>query len=177
MSQTAGRRTKRRLAHELYPHNGEFDDPRLLSVEVPYLYARMVGMRPEGTGWVDLEPSDPRTLGRIRDLQNAARIALLADALAQGMSGDSAWAWADERAADDLEVAWERAHDVLGGDVIDSIKPYACGPEPTSHEHLSDRDAYGRRQVRWVAGRESECPDCTEPIEQPPAAAPIEDEA
>lgn len=169
------RRTKRRFAHELYPHAGEFDPPRPLSIEVPYLYARMAGMRPEGSGWIDLDLGDPRAWGRIDELVNAARIALLADALAQGMAGDEAWAWADERVTDDLEVAWERAYAVLGDDVVRSIKPYPCGDEPTSHDHLDAPDARGWRTVHRIAGRESDCADCTEPIEGADEPGPIEE--
>ena len=37
------RRTIRRYAHEMYPH-AEEGETRALAVEVPYLYARAVGL-------------------------------------------------------------------------------------------------------------------------------------
>lgn len=42
--------TIRKYAHELYPHAAE-GEVRPLAVEVPYLYARMVGLSPFDTGW------------------------------------------------------------------------------------------------------------------------------
>lgn len=48
------RRTKRRYAHELYPH--EEGTIRPLEVEVPYLYARALGLEIGGTSWLTVEP-------------------------------------------------------------------------------------------------------------------------
>lgn len=51
---TPARRTKRRYAHELYPHAEEWETP-LLEVEVPYPYARAIGFDVLETGWFDAE--------------------------------------------------------------------------------------------------------------------------
>jgi hypothetical protein len=159
---TGDRRMKRRFAHELYPHptGGE---TRPLSVEVPYLYARMVGLDVTDTGWSQVEPRT--TAGdRITEYINTARIALLADALEQGKTGDEAWAWADQRVTDDMECAWERAHEVLGIEHLrGAIKPYPCGPEPQRHWHYGPPSASGTRLTTLIDGTESACDECTEP--------------
>ena len=51
------RRTIRRYAHELYPHPNEYE-VRALEVEVPYLYARFIGLNTFGTDWFALWPGD-----------------------------------------------------------------------------------------------------------------------
>jgi hypothetical protein len=156
------RRTIRRYAHELYPHPDE-SETRPLSVEVPYLYARFVGLEVWGTSWFDVEP---RMLAgsRTHHMIDAARVALLADALAQGLTGDEAWAWASERVTDDMECVYDRA--VGYGVPIDRVKPYPCGGEPDHHDHHGEPDdVRGWRVVTRVDGPESECPDCTEPVD------------
>ena len=50
------RRTIRRYAHEIYPH-AALDEIRPLAAEVPYLYARAIGLEVVGTGWVDEDPA------------------------------------------------------------------------------------------------------------------------
>lgn len=147
-------RTKRRYAHELYPHN-EPGHTRPLTVEVPYRYARAWGLRVDDTGWFEVEPRTRAGERVVRLCENAV-IALLADALAQGLAGDEAWAWADQMLTDDLALVWERAAE--HGIPFDRIKPYPCGPEPDRHPH---RDPHTRAMV-YVAGRESECVECTE---------------
>lgn len=153
------RRTKRRYAHELYPHADEWQ-ARPLSTEVPYLYARFVGHAVHGTGW--FAEIGPESVARTLAFIDSARIALLADALAQGMTGDEAWTWADQRVTDDMEVAWERA--IHHGVPIDRIKPYPCGPEPDHHEHLGAvHPRFGWRESIRIDGAESACDACTEP--------------
>ncbi|MFF1633952.1 hypothetical protein [Leifsonia sp. NPDC058248] len=153
-------RTKRRYAHELYPHPDEFE-VRPLAVEVPYLYAQAIGYEVAGTGWFDAQtPEGYRTAGdRTMALIRQRQLALIADALLQGMAGDEAWKWAAER--EDYEGGWisERA-EVYGLDWA-AIKPYPCGPEPDHHDHYGEPDSRGWRQVFRTAGKESECPDCT----------------
>jgi len=151
-------RTKRRYAHELYPHADEYET-RPLAVEVPYLYARFVGFDVYDTGWFAADPAE--TGPRIERLIDAARIALLADALHQGMTGDAAWKWADERIGDGNEIAWERAEHY--GVPTRDIKPYPCGPTPADHRHYGPPDARGWRTVAFAPGPEDDCPDCTEP--------------
>lgn len=163
-TEAPARRTKRRYAHELYPHGEEYET-RLLEVEVPYLYAQMVGHEVKGTSWFDMREgaeialSVERTMAKIR----ITHIAMLADALLQGMTGDDAWAWA-ERGQWDYEggIAYDRAMEY--GVPIDQIKPYPCGPEPDHHDHHDEPDAQGWRIAHRVAGKESECPDCTEEV-------------
>ena len=157
-TETEARRTKRRYAHELYPH-AEEGEIRSLVVDVPYWYSRMVGLELMGTNWSSVEP---RSLGgaRVQDFISAARIALLADALAQGITGDEAWAWATERVTDDMECAYDRA--VHYGVPLRAIKPYPCGGEPDRHDHLGNPDARGMQIVTRIDGPESDCDECTE---------------
>lgn len=159
--QQTTRRTKRRYAHELYPHAGEWET-RPLAVEVPYLYAMMVGLTVQGTGWFTAEP---RSLAGERTMHylNAARIALMADAMAQGLTGDVAWTWANERVTDDMEVAYERADHY--GVPLDRIKPYPCGPEPDHHSHYRPVPGTSWREVLRQDGPESACDECTEPVD------------
>lgn len=159
---TAARRTKRRYAHELYPH-AEEGQIRPLTVEVPYLYARAIGMQVWDTSWFDMRGGDAGQVAsqRMLLLLEARQRALLADALLQGMSGDEAWGWAAERAWDETgELVSDRADHY--GIPFDDIKPYLCGPEPEYHSHWTEPDEHGNRLGHRVDGKESECPDCTE---------------
>lgn len=163
----SARRTIRRFAHELYPHPDEYEI-RPLAVEVPYLYARFVGLSVFETGWFEADWRDDEwahlaTGQRTLQFIGAARTALLADALQQGMTGDKAWAWAESRVTDDMGVAYDRA--VFHGVPIDEIKPYPCGPEPDHHNHKDDPAPGGGHFILRVAGKESECEECTEPVE------------
>jgi hypothetical protein len=156
------RRTKRRYAHELFPHAAD-DELRPLAVDVPYWYARAKGLSLQDTSW-----SSPEGLAsageRVTQFIDTMRIALLADAAYQGLSGQELWDWVEHRVTDDMEVAWERAYEYIDDDVIESIKPYSCGPEPEVHWHYEPRNAHGARFMHRAAGRESECIECTEPI-------------
>jgi hypothetical protein len=164
----ATRRTKRRYAHELYPHAGEWET-RPLAVEVPYSYARAIGFDIHGTGWIDMREEELKLAGqRTHVMQSARIIALLADALHQGLTGEEAWAWADRRSWDyEGEVLWERATHY--GVPVEQIKPYPCGPEPEYHDHYGEADAHGWRTSTHIDCKESECPECTEeiPAEEP----------
>lgn len=152
------RRTKRRYAHELYPHADEYE-VRPLSVEVPYLYARALGYGVWGTGWIDAEPQESRD--RILHLLNARSAALLADAIHQGMTGDEAWAWAAERYDEAGELVYDRA--LHYGVPASLIKPYPCGPEPAGHDHMSSTgDVTGHGLVTRIDCREDECETCCE---------------
>lgn len=154
------RRTKRRYAHDLYPHAAD-GEIRPLSVEVPYLYSRAIGLEVGGTGWFGLHGHENGD--RITQLINAREIAFLADAMLQGLTGDEAWTWASER-ADDESGEWvgERAEHY--GVDWNAIKPYPCGPEPDHHDHFDAPDARGWRTVHRIPGKESECDECTEAI-------------
>lgn len=154
------RRTKRRYAHELYPHADEWEI-RPLAVEVPYLYARMVGLTVMDTGWMSVEPRSAAG-DRIGQYISAVQTALLADALAQGMTGDAAWEWVTSRTGDDNEIAYDRAAHY--GVPVDRIKPYPCGPDPDHHDHYSEPDARGWRTVITIAIPESACDECTEAV-------------
>lgn len=157
------RRTKRRYAHELYPHAEEYET-RTLEVEVPYLYARAFGFDVGGTSWFDMRDEQLETASnRTREHVAAKQIAFLADALLQGKTGQDAWAWADQAMWDyEGGVAFDRA--VHYGVQVDQIKPYPCGPEPDKHDHVADPDANGFRFVTVIKTKESECPDCTEEV-------------
>jgi len=163
----SGRRTIRRYAHELYPHADEWD-VRPLEVEVPYLYARMVGLEIFNSDWADLHGSSDKSLIRLsvdRTMKfiAAKEKALLADAIYQGMTSGQAWEWAMSRAADEAsEIAYERAvhYDVP----IRQIKPYPILGERGHHYHDGERVGTGVVQI-LIESKESECPDCTEPIE------------
>jgi hypothetical protein len=162
--QATPRRTKRRYAHELYPH-AEEGETRPLAVDVPYLYSRAVGLEVFGTGWFDLREDDElKMVGRrMTQLVTAYELALVADALLQGLAGDEAWAWAQNRLGDGAaEIVGERA--IHYGVPYDAIKPYPCGPEPDHHDHYGEPNAHGWRFATQIDGKESECPECTEEI-------------
>lgn len=166
MTDTTERRTKRRYAHELYPGGDEWE-VRTLEVEVPRLYARAMGFEVEGTSWFDLLGSSPeasrQATSRTIQLVDARRIAFLADAIMQGLTGDAAWSWAEQHSHDESgELAWERAEHY--GVNPYAIKPYPCGPEPTTHDHYSN-GTHG--VVTVIPLRETECADCTEPADTP----------
>lgn len=156
---STNRRTKRRYAHELYPHGEEFET-RPLEVEVPYLYARAIGMEVTSTGWFGAISKE--TGDRTMHLLNARQIALMADAILQGLTGQEAWAWAERRMDESGELVYERA--MHYGVDTELIKPYACGPKPDHHDHYGPKDARGWCVVTRAPGAEDDCPDCTEPI-------------
>lgn len=159
---TEQRQTKRKYAHELYPHNPDEYTPRPLEVEVPYLYARAIGLNVSGTSWMEVDPKESGA--RTVQLVEARQLAFMADAMLQGLTGQEAWDWADTHASDETgEWAHERAKHY--GVDAHLIKPYPCGPEPDKHEHLAEPDARGWRTVTFVQGKESACPECTEPLE------------
>lgn len=162
---TPARRTKRRYAHELYPHAEEWQ-VRALEVEAPYLYARAIGFDMWGTGWFSAEPKERN--GRTYDLINSQQIALMADAMHQGLTGQEAWAWASERMTDDGSWVYERA--MHYGVDPDQIKPYPCGPTPQHHEH-STPSGKGWSTITRVPGLEDDCEECTEPITESETAA------
>ena len=179
-------RTKRRYAHELYPHPEE-GEVRPLAVEVPYLYAQAIGLDVQGTSWfgpfrnpatgeVD-EQRVQRSTSRTMLMIAARGEAFLADALLQGLAGQEAWEWAQVRNnPEGCEWVWERA--VHYGIDPDVIKPYPCGPEPDHHDHWTQRDGHGSKTlIARVAGKESECPECTEPDTQRPARLSSEEQA
>ena len=151
------RETIRKYAHEIYPTADE-DETRPLAVEAPTAYAQAIGMDLHGTSWQD-EP--PGAIGaRVSSLIDCRTIALLVDAISQGLTGDVAWAWVSERLGDGTgEFIYERA--VHYGVDPDLIKPYPCGPEPDRHSHYGPPNRRGSREVVRVDGRESECQACT----------------
>jgi len=161
------RRTKRRYAHELYPSAEEYET-RPLAVEVPTLYAHALGLEVHGTDWYDLTrtKTELRLSGlRVLQLVNTRKIAFLADALLQGMTGDNAWEWASENSWEESgEIVYDRA--VHYGVNPDQIKPYPVLAERQKHEHWSPRDKNGISYlIEIVVGPESECERCTEPVE------------
>ena len=166
MTDEPTRRTLRRYAHELYPH----PDEGPLAVEVPYLYARAQGLRVFETGWYDMlaapSPMPEIAAARTSALVQAGLLALLADALHQGLAGDEAWEWALVRAGGDSLEEWVWDRGTRYGVDLDRIKPYPCGPEPDHHDHMETTgNAMGYGFVTRVPGRESECLACTEPVE------------
>jgi len=161
---TEQRRTKRRYAHELYPL-AEEGEVRTLTVEVPALYASALGHEVWDTGWFEGIRTDEHrqeAADRTIALVQARQVAFLADALAQGLTGDDAWRWAAEYAAEESgELVWERAEHY--GVRPEAIKPYPCGPTPAFHRHFSDQENRCGVTSR-VDGTEDTCPTCTEPI-------------
>ncbi len=160
------RRTIRRYAHELFQH-GDEGEVRDLAVEVPYLYARAIGMNVRGTGWFDRGWSGSALKlqvlrARSNELVQCRLIAFMADAMLQGLTGQEAWEWADSHARDETgELAYERARHY--GVPCDRIQPYPCGPEPDHHDHMaSTGDVTGHGIVTRIDCPESECPTCTE---------------
>lgn len=159
------RRTKRRYAHELYPHGDEWE-ARPLEIEVPYLYARAIGFDVRGTSW--FEELGQSSMDRTSLLINARQIALMADTLAQGLTGQEAWAWAESRMDESGEWIYERAQHY--GVDPGQIKPYPCGPEPDHHEHDEPITGSTWLKVHRIQGKESDCPECTEPVTREDAA-------
>lgn len=163
------RQTKRRYAHELYPQAGECEI-RDLSVEVPALYARAQGLMVQGTGWHDLfmrgDDNDLReATARTVKMLLSAQLALAADALLQGLTGNEAWEWVQSRSGGDTigEWVWERGTH-YGVDLA-RIKPYRCGPELTHHDHMaSTGDVMGDGLITRIDCPEDECPVCTEAV-------------
>lgn len=95
------------------------------------------------------------------------RIALLAVALHKGMTGDAAWEWVDSHLHEEMDVLYEACPE-YGVDVA-LIKPYPCGPEPDHHDHLGEPHLWNGLEARTVTRvpcKESECEECTEPIEE-----------
>lgn len=183
-------RTKRKYAHEIYPHPEEYEVLPLHKA-VPYLYAKAIGLEVHGTSWFDwpkqIEEGPEQDLrwratgDRTMAMLAARKEAMLADALLQGMKGQEAWEWADNT-HEGWEIGYERAE--AHGVPIAQIKPYPCGPEPDHHDHYGPDRGDGWRAVTRVDGKESECPDCCDPdpvvavdlfgdaTEEPPSAAP-----
>lgn len=167
-------KTKRKFAHELYPHPGEYE-VQPLHKAVPYLYAIAIGMSTHGTDWFDLwrlehkdteperEPLTRRlTVARTVEMIMARSAALHADALLQGLAGAEAWQWAEERLTDETgEIVYDRA--MHYGIPVDQIKPYFVVAEPNHHDHCSEPDARGWRTATRTDGKESECAECCDP--------------
>lgn len=165
------RRTIRRYAHELYPEGPE-GESRPLAVEVPYLLARTLGLSVWGTSWSEMlkttEPDEVRRVAFDRSVEfcQTGQIAMLADALLQGMCGQEAWDWAEGRSQGDNLGEWAYERAVHYGIDPHLIKPYPCGPEPAHHDHMeSTGTVLGDGIITRINCAESECPDCTEPIE------------
>jgi hypothetical protein len=162
--QKTERRTKRRYAHELYPM-AEGGEVRPLSVEVPTLYAAAMGHEVWGTGWfagIRTDEHRQEAADRTVFLIEARQTAFLADALAQGLTGDEAWEWVVEHTADESgELAWERAEHY--GVRPQAIKPYPCGPEPDHHDHFTNQDDRSGIVTR-IDVPESACLICTEEV-------------
>lgn len=157
-------RTKRRYAHELYPHPAD-GEIRPLTVDVPYLYARALGFEVQGTSWYE---ATEHAGARTHILLNARELALTADALLQGLTGDEAWRWVQEYYSDETgELVGDRAQHY--GIDWTTIKPYTCGPEPIHHRHFGEDRGNGWHESIHVSGRESECPDCTESVPEEPS--------
>ena len=152
MTEEAQRRTKRRYAHELYPHGDEFE-VRPLEVDVPYLYARAIGFDVWGTGWFKAEPE--LRGARTGSLLDARHIALMADAMHQGLTGQEAWEWIETRMTDESgELIGERA--MHYGIEADKIKPYPCGPRtrpPRPHRPSRRPRMADRHPRRWQGKR------------------------
>lgn len=181
--------TKRKFAHELYPHADEFE-VRPLALEVAYLYAIMVGLSVWDSDWYDVghgrdaknpvdRPHIRLTNERIKAFIAAKEKALLADAMLQGMTGNTAWEWAMHRAVeDDSSSAYLRAD--FYNVPIEDIKPYWVLAEPDHHTHYGPADRRGWRTSTRVEGRESECHDCTVEVPRPDPnqlALPLDEEA
>lgn len=154
------RRTRRRFAHEIYPHGAEHET-RPLEVEVKYLLARAQGMEVWGTGW---RQAGNEYLDRLHILIETRRLAFLADALLQGMAGQEAWVWAQRHAGQESgELVYERA--MHYGVELDNIKPYPCGPAPRVHDHWeSSGYSAGHGMGTRIEGPEEACDVCTEPL-------------
>lgn len=164
---TVERRTKRRFAHELYPHPEE-GEARDLAVDARYLLAMAIGTQVDRE-WHDLvsEGGESARLASDRTMLHLATcdIAFLAVALADGRSGQDAWDWARRARGDEYDELIYEAAERYGVD-WDTIKPYPIRSEPDTHEHWTERNAHGSRTLLdyRVLGKESDCDECTEPV-------------
>lgn len=156
---TTERRTKRRYAHELYPHAEEYE-VRPLAVEVPYLYARAIGMEVNGTGWFDAE--NPARIDRTHQMLDARHIALMADTMLQGLTGHAAHEWVEGHRDHEGEMFFDAAIKHVPN--YADIKPYPCGPKRTTHDHTGPYGPSGWATVTRAPGSEDECEDCTEEV-------------
>lgn len=156
---TTERRTKRRYAHELYPHAEEYE-VRPLEVEVPYLYARAIGMNVTGTGWFDAENTE--RFGRTDQMISSRHIALMADTMLQGLTGQAAHEWVERHRDYEGEMFYDAAIKHVPNHA--DIKPYPCGPERTAHDHDGEPDSRGWMPVTRAPGAEEDCEECTEEV-------------
>lgn len=163
----AKRRTKRRYAHELYPHPGE-GESRPLAVDARHALAMAIGSQ-VGREWHDLigQGGESARVATDRTMYHLALadVAFLAVALADGLSGQEAWDWAREARGDEVDELLYEAAERFGVD-WDAIKPYPIREEPETHEHWTPRNAHGTKMLLEyrVAGKESEREECTEPV-------------
>lgn len=164
MTETTKRRTIRRYAHDLYPHVEE-GETRPLETEVKYLYAQWHGHNTWGTDWFEVGKSeDPakKTLSfeRISYWSRIQQLALAADALLQGLTGQAAWDWIVAHRDVEGEVTYDRAMKYLSDAELEQIRPYPVLAPIDPHDHVHPVT----RIVTYVAGTEDDCPDCTEEI-------------
>lgn len=116
--------TEKKFAHEIAPSPPETGGT--LDEALKHHYARAIGLDIADTDWVN---APPKVAGlRTMLLCETRLVAILLDALHQGMTGDEAWEWAWVRAAQP-EAEWARARAEVNGIDPDLIKPYPCGPE------------------------------------------------
>lgn len=161
------RRTKRRYAHELYPHP-EDGEPRALAVDVRHALAMAIGSQ-VGREWHDLmsEGGESARIASDRTMYHLAlvEVAFLAVALADGLSGQAAWDWANSARGDEVDKLLYDAAARFDVD-WDAIKPYLIRSEPDTHEHWTPRNARGVKTLLEyrVPGKESDCEACTEPV-------------
>lgn len=164
MTETTNRRTIRRYAHELYPHPEE-GETRPLETEVKYLYAQWHGHNTFGGDWFKRTNSDdPATkrlaMDRISYLVRLQQLALTADALLQGLTGQAAWDWMVEHHDVEGEVTYDRAMKYLSDEELERIRPYPVLNSPDPHDHVDPVT----HEVTRAEGIEEDCPDCTEEI-------------
>lgn len=162
MSDTVKRRTIRRYAHEVFPHPQE-GEVRDLETEVKYLYAQWLGHELFGTDWFTLGDSDDPVKRRLTGLRTAhfirlQQLALTADALHRGLTGQAAWEWVVKHHDPESEVTYDCAAKYLTDAEMERIKPYPVLEEIEPHEHVNRTT----RIVTYAEGKESNCDECTE---------------
>lgn len=155
------RRTKRRLAHELYPRPKDEFSTHTLDEAVKHFMAFAVGTAVAGTDWLDALKGDETrrvAVDRLALHMMTTRVALLLDAIHQEKTSEEAWEHVTPFGYDDGditgEVLYARARN--HGITIDNIKPYPVLAETGTHCHQGEP---------LVNGKESECEACTEPVE------------
>lgn len=125
-----------RYAHQIEPHPSE-GETLLLDRLVRYHYAQALAWHLSFAETIAETIDGPRMDYALAQYLGHSHLALLHDALAQGLTGQEAADWASRRHhSESVEIAWERAaHYGLNPD---EIRPYATRRNSCDHVWTHD---------------------------------------